>query len=410
MACEENDKRKCFTYIWKLENLSYWRWNEEDCIKSPCFVVDDLLGTKWKMTLDPSVGDGYNNISLFLEREVDDIDAHNIKIDCELAFLSSDGTVLQAFETKNTTIRNERYIGTGEFVSWNKLFCVKRPLFLLPDTLTARCRIRKSVGEMSKDVQCFARTRIGIEKRSLQWNIENFSSLTVSTKRTYEIKSLDNGKKLMSLELALVYDETVIFKIIPDYSNLRISTFQMSILDASKNILKCFQDKFGYLNSCSWKDFTLLYTKRELFEKKSIYLPNDTLSLLFECTFSLGVVMEETEIAFYDCAYFENKEMSDCCFLDENDLPVPKSILIDDLKSMVNNSCLSDVKLKTKNQIYPAHKFILGARSPVFKAMFSTDMKEKINDSVHIEDLTDDTVLRMLRYIYCVDVNWSGPI
>ncbi|GIX80946.1 TD and POZ domain-containing protein 1 [Caerostris extrusa] len=71
---------------------------------------------------------------------------------------------------------------------------------------------------------------------------------------------------------------------------------------------------------------------------------------------------------------------------------------------------MSDVKLKAKTCSFPAHKVILSARSPVFKAMFSSDMRESTCDIVHI-DLNDQTVRRMLRFMYTADVDdlgWSS--
>ena len=43
---------------------------------------------------------------------------------------------------------------------------------------------------------------------------------------------------------------------------------------------------------------------------------------------------------------------------------------------------------------------ILSARSPVFAAMFSTDMKEKLNKEVVIEDVDADVFSNFLRFIY----------
>ncbi|GBM77699.1 hypothetical protein AVEN_80302-1 [Araneus ventricosus] len=79
--------------------------------------------------------------------------------------------------------------------------------------------------------------------------------------------------------------------------------------------------------------------------------------------------------------------------------------------SSVNNGSLSDIKLRISTQTYPAHKFFLSARSPMFKAMFSTENKQKINDYVDIENLDDDTISQLLRYIYRSEVeqlDWSS--
>ncbi|GBM77697.1 Speckle-type POZ protein B [Araneus ventricosus] len=401
MASEDDCKRKCFTFIWKLENASYCWQSDTECIESPSFTVDEIHETNWKLKLYPSF---QNKIGFFLERQADD--KGTVAIGCELAFLSSDDTALHALKIKNEEIGKKGYCGSNRFASWSEVFSEKISVFLPKDTLTVRCRMWKSVDEMSKDVQCFARTRISVEKRSFLWNIENFSSLKSYGKKTYEMKSHENGKNFMSLELFLtggrLCDETVRFKMIPNYENIKKSTFQLSVVDASKNTVKFFQDEFCYRDPCGSKDFTLFCTKSELLEKKSIYLPNDVLSLWCECAFSFGIIQQEIEKVDSDCIDIAKKKSDNRTSDKENELSVP--ILINDFKSMLNNSIHYDVKLKTSSHVFSAHKCILSVRSPVFEAMFSNDMKEKINDCVDIEDLNDDTVLRLLRYIYSADV------
>ncbi|GBO25321.1 Speckle-type POZ protein [Araneus ventricosus] len=406
MATENDSKRKCFTFIWKLENASYCWQRRTECIQSPSFTVDEIHETNWKLGLYPSIG--RDNIGFWLQRQSDNNGVESVAIDCELAFLSSDGTALREFKRKNEEIRKAKGFGSFESVSRKEVFFARRSVYLPQDTLTVRCRMWKSVGEMSKDVQCFARTRITVEKRSFLWSIENFSTLKSHEKKTYEIKSHDNGKNFMSLELfltgGLLCDETIRFRIIPDYQNIKMSTFRLSVVDASKNTANCFQDEFCCRDPCGSKDFALFCTKRELLEKKNAYLPNDVLSLWCECSFCFGTIQGEIERVDSDCIAIAKKKSDNHSVDTENEFSVPNCILIDNLKSMLNNTSLSDVKLKTKSQTYPAHTFILGARSPVFKSMFSSDMKEKINGCVDIEDLNDDTVLRLLRYIYSAEV------
>ncbi|XP_014227698.1 speckle-type POZ protein A-like [Trichogramma pretiosum] len=62
---------------------------------------------------------------------------------------------------------------------------------------------------------------------------------------------------------------------------------------------------------------------------------------------------------------------------------------------------LSDVKLRTASgKEIPAHRLILSAASPVFKAMFSHDTLENKNQSVDIIDISYEITLEMLRYVY----------
>lgn len=61
---------------------------------------------------------------------------------------------------------------------------------------------------------------------------------------------------------------------------------------------------------------------------------------------------------------------------------------------------LSDVLLNCQGKSFEAHQVILSASSPVFRAMFQADMKEKTNQHVEIKDLKPDVVSEMLKFIY----------
>ncbi|XP_023318662.1 speckle-type POZ protein B-like [Trichogramma pretiosum] len=60
----------------------------------------------------------------------------------------------------------------------------------------------------------------------------------------------------------------------------------------------------------------------------------------------------------------------------------------------------SDVKLIVEEQEIPAHKIVLSAASPVFRAMFTHDMLENEENSVKITDVSANIVTEMLRFIY----------
>ncbi|GFY11041.1 TD and POZ domain-containing protein 3 [Trichonephila clavipes] len=87
--------------------------------------------------------------------------------------------------------------------------------------------------------------------------------------------------------------------------------------------------------------------------------------------------------------------------------------LKEDLKCLYGEGVFSDVKLRTATQVFQAHKILLSARSPIFRAMFNTNMKEKIQKCVDIQDLEDDTVRRMLMYVYTNEVEglqWESAL
>jgi len=76
---------------------------------------------------------------------------------------------------------------------------------------------------------------------------------------------------------------------------------------------------------------------------------------------------------------------------------------------LLEQNILSDVILKIEEMEVPAHRFVLSARSSVFKAMFNGNMKESITDVVPLEG----TILAfrcLLRYIYTLETEITGEV
>ena len=65
----------------------------------------------------------------------------------------------------------------------------------------------------------------------------------------------------------------------------------------------------------------------------------------------------------------------------------------------------ADFELKMNDgEILMAHKSILAARSPVFRAMLTTGMKEAATNSVEVPDFCSKTMRELLRFIYCGEI------
>jgi len=75
-----------------------------------------------------------------------------------------------------------------------------------------------------------------------------------------------------------------------------------------------------------------------------------------------------------------------------------------DMCSFLESGEFSDCIVRCGLYEYNCHKIILARRSPVFKAMFSNDMKENRESKVVINDLDQETVYEMLYYIYSGNV------
>ncbi|GIX84110.1 TD and POZ domain-containing protein 1 [Caerostris extrusa] len=387
--------------------MSYcWQKNEEP-LRSPIFVVDALEGTRWTLSLYPRGYEDGNYVGYFLYRDADcPSSVNDIEIDCVMSFMAADGSALKESKViKKAIPKGERY-GWANFATTEEVFFRNRSRFLPDDTLTARCRMWRSDGKTTENGQIYARTRLGVESRSAVWNIDYFSHLEPYKAISFPIKSTTGNKELMNLDLYLTggqkFEKVLHFKLTARDPRINMSTIQLSLLDNAGDKIECVKGEVWFnVPEKLHRQLTFQTTRNRLMAAKDVYLPNDVLSVLCECTFSTGVVVQETEAArFGDKDSVPEKPLAN--ILDE------LSVLQRNLGSSFKEGFMSDVKLKAKTSSFPAHKVILSAWSPVFKAMFSSDMKESICD---IGDLDDETVRRMLQFMYTadvVDLGWSS--
>jgi speckle-type POZ protein len=83
-----------------------------------------------------------------------------------------------------------------------------------------------------------------------------------------------------------------------------------------------------------------------------------------------------------------------------NRFKIPECRLGDDMNSLYESSCFSDVVLECGSKEFKMHKAILATRSPVFNAMFEHEMLEGKNNRVRVRDIEPDVLAEVLRFIY----------
>ena len=74
--------------------------------------------------------------------------------------------------------------------------------------------------------------------------------------------------------------------------------------------------------------------------------------------------------------------------------------LSDDFVKGFSESNCSDLQVNCWGRNFKCHEFVLSARSPVFRAMFQTNMTEKRTKTITITDHSPDVIQKMLQYIY----------
>ena len=78
--------------------------------------------------------------------------------------------------------------------------------------------------------------------------------------------------------------------------------------------------------------------------------------------------------------------------------------LAGDIGNLFLDQETSDIVILCQGEQIPAHKCILSARSPVFRAMMQANMLESIKREINIEVDDKDVLFEMLRFIYTAKV------
>jgi len=77
---------------------------------------------------------------------------------------------------------------------------------------------------------------------------------------------------------------------------------------------------------------------------------------------------------------------------------------VQNLSKLRSAENLSDVKVICKGKVFPCHKLVLSAQSPVLKTFLTGDTKENRENRIVIKDSTPNAVELMLDYLYTGDV------
>ncbi|GFW75339.1 TD and POZ domain-containing protein 1 [Trichonephila clavipes] len=377
---------------WEIQNFSFSWQKEKEGILSPGFWAESIENTLWTLTVFP-IGKHGDCIGLFLRRGNDDEGPMQIDIFYDITFLKANGSVLCKYRG-DRSFENGTIFGSYQFMA-------REDLNLPHDILTVRCRLRRNRKKITSFVEQFARTVIRVDQKSVDWNISQFSNMELDEKKSISI-TLTSVEDLMSLDLFLSAGEcsekTILVSISSSLKSIKFVTVKVNLKDTEGNMVVCGEKKFYRGNEEDFKIIPLIFGENKLLRKKDLYLKDDQLSLCCVCAFTTGIVHEgirRTISGNFDSRDENTKILPDIVTEGEN-----TGSIKDDVKSLYNDLALSDMTLRTKTKSYPAHSAMLCARSPVFKAMFKRNKKRRIRRKLDIFDLNDDTVQRMLLYMY----------
>ncbi|GIY33872.1 TD and POZ domain-containing protein 5 [Caerostris darwini] len=300
--------------------------------------------------------------------------------------------------------------GFPEFIKREDVIINRRSEILPQDVLTICCTIRRNDGKDIEAGQFSALTDIKVTRRSFVWEIKDFSNLKTNKQMSVVVRSPSKEAsiilKLFLFEVKYL-EEVINITVCSSCEAIKLLTLTFSLIDVEGNNVECGKTE---LLSDQLKEGTILalqISKSEVMENKN-YLMKDCLSLRCEYAFSTGSISEEIEKVLSFGADYRKEiietEFKPKVLYDHDDL-------LDDLNSLYRDDTLSDMELRTETETFRVHTTILSARSEVFKAMFTTEMRETLNRHVYIPDVDNDTLRRMILYLYTdhlEDLEWES--
>lgn len=372
-----------FTLTWKIDNISLYTGEMATDLSSPFFEIG-TQPTKFQIYLNS----GPWSAKKIWARTSGDIGnwwGHSNQIS-ELTLLRDDGGVIESFDTHlflhccgKCLYPNPTLFSNDKVLS----------LFLPKNSLTIRWKIY-NIGSGER----FFRTVF--HQKIFRWNIRDFSKRPTFTKLVQlssQYLRIDLSKLQQSSSMKII-----MVKFIPsdqdslNFGNCTITAIEKEIIYryGKVNILhnkhipptiQSYEDSkvSNKIPPWSWEAPVMLDSG------VCKLIKNDTLILQWDIIVGIDEIWNGNDP-------HTNPKVTTC--------PTVADTLQSDLLRLYEDKKFCDATLKTRNAIFPVHKSVLCARSPVFCAMFESDTKEARTGIVHIQDIRPDTLEQMLFFMY----------
>ncbi|XP_065203121.1 speckle-type POZ protein-like [Planococcus citri] len=221
-------------------------------------------------------------------------------------------------------------------------------------------------------------TDVRVDKVNFTWTINNFSFHRIKGGflKSSEFSSVSNDEFEWYLRLCFENNEIMLALFLSKRSkrNKVFVKYSFSVSNKRKQLEQVYDDIVEFEKSHG--------VESSLFDEKfkfQDYLIND--KLIITCKMELS-------------------EMNDIKTSNRRRPKVSECHLSSDLGLLWTSQEFADVILSVKNKDFPAHKSILAARSPVFAAMFRHKMTETKENRVVINDINEEVMGEMLKYMY----------
>ena len=233
-------------------------------------------------------------------------------------------------------------------------------------------------GKRKLDVGSWCKTTAGEKvKFKFAWTIENFTERpekTGESETDWQLKLYPKGKEEATSSFLSVHVSNQNRK--EGEVNAKIEFSILDVTNTKQNQKVCGFYKYKSGDGDGFRQFLSL---KSLHSQASQLLPDDSLTILCELT----ILIPGKNIQVFD----------------EQDTKMIKpgqENLQEDLELAFSQIEFSDVQIHCGEKVFDCHQFMLSARSPVFRAMFQAEMKEKKNKEVTVEDLHPDVLTELL--------------
>ncbi|GFY24545.1 hypothetical protein TNCV_1015911 [Trichonephila clavipes] len=141
MECNQNEH----VVNWKVDKFSCCPQSTGEKFSIGPFTVQKLGNTVWQIHVYPRGTEDANYISCFLERKDDgNVGPREIRVNFEFSLVTSDGHLCEeTVKSEEHCFTKETTFGFKNFMKRDDVF--ENKIYLLKDTLTLRCRMRKCV-------------------------------------------------------------------------------------------------------------------------------------------------------------------------------------------------------------------------------------------------------------------------
>ncbi|XP_065205297.1 speckle-type POZ protein B-like isoform X8 [Planococcus citri] len=237
-------------------------------------------------------------------------------------------------------------------------------------------------------------TRIHYDEARYVWTIEDFDSLEAKGRQLHSPAFPSVTNTQVQWELALNLNSTK--------ANGHIGIGIYLSTDTSYEKAKKIFAKtvFSILNEESKEEYSQTTTIKEFSNENVLNISSISKFIRKDEKFRNKFLLNNTLKIRCEVKFSDVEDIIRSSHQCEFHLELPKCNFSKNFVSLFENQEFTDVVISVNGKDFPAHKVALAARSPVFHAMFKHNTKENQLNRVDIEDINEQVVGEMLKYIY----------